>query len=81
MDVRVTARSFFCSHTPAQRLAAVRDYYHQALAKVRGHGANTLTLRVSRLMNTGAIGDVYARADANAVALTTRGAGAPTVAC
>ena len=81
LDVRVTPRAFFCSRPAAERLAAVRAYYADALAKVRQQGQDKLTIRVSRLIATGEIRDVYANAGSRAVTLTAKGAGAPPVAC
>lgn len=81
LDVRVTPRKFFCSRRAAERLAAVRSYYDAALAKVRQQGQDTLTIRVSRLIDTGEIRDIYANASSRAVTLTAKGAGASPVAC
>lgn len=82
LDARVEPRSFFCSRTPAQRRAAVSAYYADALAKVRAQGAETLTLRVSRLTDTGVIRDVYATVRGpGTVSLTARGAGPSPVRC
>lgn len=82
LDARVRRNSFLCSRTPEQRLAAVRAYYDEVIARLRRNGEERLTLRVSRLTPTSEIKDVYATADSSGdVELSERGAGPAPDGC
>jgi len=75
VDARVSERGFLCKKSPAQRRAAVASYYALVLGRVRAQGQSELRVRVSRLVLTGFIKDVYAIAKNGRVRLTAEGAG------